>query len=316
MDLSIIGPPTSLTGIVVTAGVKAGTKLLNVIFNDRWLTNAEQNVVQFYANTPPSATVLDSVLYIFYSSPVSDAPPDVNYVTWNGTTWSAPQGVGGAGETAYTVQTVDATSAVTFDGQACVFFQDINDADLESNPGGNLCFSYPNAGARWQIGSGQIMQGSPSAVVFNSRVYVLYQGINSQQLGYTSASSLGGGGNWTAPAGWPNASVTASPSAVTFTSASGQAYLYAFFPTSAGDLACVSMDTSGTMSSSTPLSAQGTNIACSTTSLVFSAVFDGSMYIFYQQSSGGLWYTCSPDGARGACPCRSDPRGSLAFPPR
>jgi hypothetical protein len=147
-----------------------------------------------------------------------------------------------------------------------------------------------------------------------SRVYVLYQGINSQQLGYTSASSLGSGGNWTAPGGWPNASVTASPSAVAFTNASGQAYLYAFFPTSAGDLACVSMDTSSNMSSSTSLSAQGTNSACSTTSLVFSAVFDGSMYVFYQQSSGGLWYTCSPDGSTWSVPVQVGSTRLSGFP--
>ncbi|MFJ3368090.1 hypothetical protein [Pseudomonas sp. NPDC086251] len=304
--LQIIGPPTTLTGLAISVTAIIGNKLVGLLFGNNWI---QESPVSFYSNTPPSAAELNDEVSIFYLGTDAQATtPDIRYLTCtntsNGLSWSDVQIMTDC-------QSVTAPSAVAFNEQIYVFYQGLNLDDIaEYKPGGQLYYSYPNAGAYWQVGADGLMQGNPSAAVLDGEIYVLYQ-TASGSLGFANSSSVPGG-SWTTGI-WANIITESSPGSVTFTDSSGNEWLYVFYQNDGNFLSYTSLSSTGVTAPGKPIAPEGQSLPMSSTQ-PFAVVAYGSMYVFYEPPIGGLWYTSSTDGTTWSVPVGVAPTSLFGFP--
>lgn len=284
--LSIIGPPTSLTSLVATIVMKGVDPLLNLVFGNIW----QNYEAKFIANTPPAATFFNDELYVFYASPAMDVP-SLFYNTCTGTTWSTESSVKLA-------QTQTGPAAATFNNQVYVFWQNINVGMFDYPSNGVLSYTTLGASYYWDIGSGAVMTGNPSALVFNDEIYVFYQTSTGNQLGYAHSSD---GANWSVET-WPNTGIATSPSAITFTDSSGTDHIYVFYQnTGTGYLSYTSTDAAGNCGPGLWLQPQGLSIPITSTPPV-AAACNGSIYVFYEDPNWGVRCTISADGSTWSIP--------------
>jgi hypothetical protein len=135
------------------------------------------------------------------------------------------------------------------------------------------------------------MTDSPSAVVYDGKLYVFHQGSNNNgQLWYTFSSD-GILGNWGADTLVPNVGMTGAPSAVVDGS-----YLIVFHQgyNSNGQLWHVTFDGTN-WGQDTQIPNVGMSGSPST------VVYNGNLYVFHQgyANNGQLWYTVAPGGMVG-----------------
>jgi hypothetical protein len=151
----------------------------------------------------PSAVVYKDHLYVFHQGQENDG--HLWYTVYDGANWSLDTPIPNVGMSG-------SPSAVLYAGGISVFHQG------QENDG-NLWYTYYD-GANWG-GDAQvpnffdppapIMSGSPSAVVYNSLLYVFHQGrFNNGQLLY----AVYNGTNWSLDTQIPNLGMSESPSAV------------------------------------------------------------------------------------------------------
>jgi hypothetical protein len=156
----------------------------------------------------PSAVVYNNLLYVFHQGYGDNG--QLWYTYYDGATWSADTPIPGVGMSG-------SPSAVLWQGGICVLHQ-------RQNNNGQLWYTYSPDGTHWGGDTpwGQQpnlpvqdlgMSGSPSAVVYNSLLYVFHQGYaDNGQLWYTYYDPAIG--NWSPDTPVQGVGMSGSPSAV------------------------------------------------------------------------------------------------------
>lgn len=168
---------------------------------DRQLTNTNG------LSASPSSAVFNNTLYCFHQGPGQNGKILYNTST-DGASWSSDQSLSSG--------ISEGPSAVVFNNSLYCFHQGAYE-------NGQLIYNVSTDGKTWpggdnSVGSNAaIMSESPSAVVFNSKLYCFYQGPgNNGQLMYSVLTIANNKPTWAVNKQVPNTGISASPSAVVF----------------------------------------------------------------------------------------------------
>lgn len=159
----------------------------------------------------PSPVVFNNKLYIFFMGSSNNSV--IWYLTYDGTNWKGCTSISGS-------NTSDSPSAVVFNGQIYLFYLGSNNTgyiDLQIYNGTTSTWSLGNIDTPADVVTAP-MSNSPSAVVFQDTLYMLYQAQNLDQwstggnglLAYFTCNSAGQW-NYVAP---PNPTSPQSPAGV------------------------------------------------------------------------------------------------------
>lgn len=265
------------------------------------------------SNNPPAGAVYNDTVYVFFPSPYA-SDWYIYYTTFNlngGTAWTSAQKLQAASQTG--------AGAITFNNQLYVFWQGVQ-VNVMTNPSPNGTLYYMVWGDQffWQINSGQtlsgfsagvIMSGCPTAVAFNDKIYVFYQGPGPDGLLWYTSSGGGPDAGWAASTQVSNVGMSASPSAVVFTNPSGgvpELYVFHEGGNNNGQLWYNVMNASGGWAGDKQI--QGVTLN-GTPSAIVSA--NGMLFVFYPGSQENtFWYIYSTDGSTWTSPVQT---GTIAL---
>jgi hypothetical protein len=161
------------------------------------LVDADLSAVMSYSPgpvvfTPPGAA--EPQLYVFYNGPSTNG--QLHYSLFNGSGWSQGQIIP-TGKSSSTGIMSFVPSAVVFNGQLYVFYQG---GSQDSQLWYNMSADASNWGAQTELipagksSNNDTMSASPSAVVYDGRLWVFYQaGKNSAELWYNASAD---GSDW------------------------------------------------------------------------------------------------------------------------
>ncbi|RKG76284.1 hypothetical protein D7V88_32490 [Corallococcus terminator] len=268
--------PNHTKNSVLVGLAKRGTSdaMTDLVWQPLWQAFEINEVM----SNPPSGTMCNGTVYVVYPSTAQDTS-NAFYYTCTGTTWSGPNQIDG-------VLTNVGLSAVTYNNVPYAFYQGTT---LNMKNSGQLFAKQLPSGYYWNVlGDQVIMSNIPSAIAFNSEVYVFYQGPgNNETIWYTHTSDISSG-NWAASTQVPDIGVASSgsPGAVVF---NNQAYIF-YQSSNDNTMYYRGMNTAGTWGT------EGHVTTVSMTGIPSALDYNGVLYVFYEGSSGGTtWYISSTD---------------------
>jgi hypothetical protein len=253
-------------------------------------------------------------LYVFHEGSSSG---ELWYSTLNGGAWSADVQISGVSN----LNSSTSPSALVFNGNLYVFYQ---------GGGGQLYYIVSSNGSSWSVptqiipsgyNSGSVFVGnSPSAVVYNSEIYVFFEGPNdNQQIWYVLSSNAS---TWTLSTVSNVAedySPTVSPAAIVY-----NGDLYVFYQDGgtssiATGTLCYNRFNGSSWSSSVQPIADGQNPVNDLYANIYGSpgpvVYNGQLYLYFGnlQCTGQLWYAVF-NGSSWSAISQVGVQGALAVP--
>jgi hypothetical protein len=256
-----------------------------------WSSSATQ-VPAAAMSYSPSAAVFDNDLYVFYQGSGNDHK--LYYTTYSNGAWSNSSTQNSS------ANMCNSPAATVYNGELYVFFQGVNNGTTDNNELWYVTYDGSNWANNVQVSESYVsLVGSPSAVVYNGQLCVIYVNSGySNSIWYTPYN-----GSWSAGIALAPLGLSFSPSTAVFTP-SGQTSPLLFYMCQGmyndGSLWC-NVYNGANWIATYPV--EGSNTLSQAPGQV---VFNNTLYCFYQgyaSGSGGntgngqLWYVTSTDGS-------------------